>query len=286
MARHSLTSACSVQRHSVILGFDSASSTFGLDSALSSLFLSTFTIVMENISSTSPSLPPQAGDQPTSTTPLTPQSVSVPDNPSRPKRGNRGNFRGEHLEFLQARIHGYLSLTVRHEKSQWIANLTHEWFTKFPWHTQGEPEEFAVLHGENGDLTDEQRAELEERRNEVLSQTVKAGQKELANWVHRQSQKPVQQENAKAFVAISKQMSKAAGGAPRRKPNYKYFMSHPEFKPIFQAYYEEKTQGNPPPKAQRMAVQCQLAQELYEAQTDEVKLKIALENTESHSERF
>ncbi|KAJ3963469.1 hypothetical protein EV361DRAFT_957004 [Lentinula raphanica] len=204
--------------------------------------------------------------QPTSMDSAPPQPVSIPQNTTR--------------------INGYLSLNARNEKSQWIANLTHEWFQKFPWHTHSEPAEFAVLHGGNGNLTSEQRAELEERRDEVLSQTVKAGQKEIINWVHCQIQKPVQQENAKAFVAISKQMSKAAGGAPRRKPNYKYFMLHPDYKPIFQAYYEEKTEGNPPPKAQRMAVQCQLAKELYATQTDEVKLKIALENTESHSERF
>ncbi|KAJ3816391.1 hypothetical protein F5880DRAFT_1512706 [Lentinula raphanica] len=239
----------------------------------------------QSTTSTSPATQ-QTATQPTSMDSAPPQPVSIPQNTSRPKRGNPGKFRGEHLEFLQARIDGYLSLNARNEKSQWIANLTHEWFQKFPWHTHSEPAEFAVLHGDDGNLTSEQRAELEERRDEVLSQTVKAGQKEIINWVHRQIQKPVQQENAKAFVAISKQMSKAAGGAPRRKPNYKYFMSHPDYKPVFQAYYEEKTEGNPPPKAQRMAVQCQLAKELYATQTDEVKLKIALENTESHSERF
>ena len=63
-------------------------------------------------------------------------------------------------------------------------------------------------------------------------------------------------------------------------------MSHPDYKAIFQAYYDEKTGGETPPKAQRMALQCQLAEELYSTQTDEVKSRIALENAESYSERF
>ncbi|KAJ3816944.1 hypothetical protein F5880DRAFT_1512196, partial [Lentinula raphanica] len=219
--------------------------------------------------------------QPLNTTPPVPTKPAVPQ-----KRGNPGKFQGEHLVFLQARINGYLSLSVRHEKSQWIANLTHEWFEKYPWHTRTEPAEFAILRDSNATLSDEERLELETRRDELLTQTVKDGQKEILNWVHRQSQRSAKQEKGKTFVAISNQMSKGTRGAPRRKPNYKHFMSHPDHKAEFLAYYEEKTEGDRPSKSQRMAVQCRLAQELYEAQSEEVKVKIALENAESYSERF
>ncbi|KAJ3817335.1 hypothetical protein F5880DRAFT_1618367, partial [Lentinula raphanica] len=131
------------------------------------------------------------------------------------KRGNPGKFQGEHLEFLQARIKGYLSLNSRHEKSKWIADLTHQWFEKYPWHTRSEPAEFSVLHDDpNHTLTIEKRAELEAHRDELLSQTVQCRQKELANWIHRQSQGTVQQESRKAFAAISNEMSKGAKGAP------------------------------------------------------------------------
>ncbi|KAJ3833063.1 hypothetical protein F5878DRAFT_665989 [Lentinula raphanica] len=147
--------------------------------------------------------------------------------------------------------------------------------------------EFAVLHGDNeATLTPEQRAELETRRDEVLTQTVKDGQKELLNWVHRQVQTSSHKDKGKAFVAISNQMTKVTRGAPRRKPDYKHFMSHPDYKSEFQAYYDEKTEGNPPKKSERMAVQCRLARELYEEQSDDVKTQIALENAESYSERF
>ncbi|KAJ3752647.1 hypothetical protein EV360DRAFT_75171, partial [Lentinula raphanica] len=215
------------------------------------------------------------------TTTATPKQRAGP-----PKRGNRGKFQGEHLDFLLARIKGYLALNVRHEKSQWIAKLTHEWFEKHPWHTHSEPAEFAVLRDTNVTLPVEQRVELETRRDEILTETVKLGQKELQNWVHCQSQRSAKQESGKAFMAISNQMSKGTKGAPRRKPNYKHFMSHPDHKADFLAYYDEKTEGNRPPKSQRMAVQCSLAKELYDAQPDEVKVKIALENAESYSEQF
>ncbi|KAJ3969874.1 hypothetical protein EV361DRAFT_322282 [Lentinula raphanica] len=203
------------------------------------------------------------------------------------KRGNPGKFQGEHLKFLQTRINGYLSLNTRQEKSQWIAHLTHEWFEKHPWHTHSEPAEFAVLHGDsNVTLSDEERAELETRRDDLLTRTVKDGQKELLNWVHRQVQKSAHKEKGKAFVAISNQLSKGTRGVPRRKPHYKHFMSHPDHKSDFQAYYEQKTAADPPKKSQRMAVQCQIAKELYDAQPDDVKTKIALENAETYSERF
>ncbi|KAJ3963312.1 hypothetical protein EV361DRAFT_957225 [Lentinula raphanica] len=155
-----------------------------------------------DLSGSSPSASPANAAPPNSTTTQEKRKRSR-------KRGNPGKFQGEHLEFLQARIKGYLSLTLRHEKSQWIAKLTHEWFEKYPWHTHSEPAEFAVLHGDNeATLTPEQRAELETRRDEVLTQTVKDGQKELLNWVHRQVQTSSHKDKGKAFVAISNQMTK------------------------------------------------------------------------------
>ncbi|KAJ3965036.1 hypothetical protein EV361DRAFT_1021729 [Lentinula raphanica] len=180
----------------------------------------------DTVPSSSPSLPTVGNSQVPASENSAPNRVSGPQEAVStsaaatadvrpPKRGNRGKFQGEHLEFLQARIKDYFSLTLRHEKSQWIANLTHEWFQKYPWHTRSEPAEFAVLRADSDvTLSTEQRAELETRRNDVLTQTVRDGQKELANWVHRQNQKTVQKESGKAFVAISNQLSKGLKGAP------------------------------------------------------------------------
>ncbi|KAJ3839323.1 hypothetical protein F5878DRAFT_660403, partial [Lentinula raphanica] len=87
---------------------------------------------------------------PTNAAPSVPTTTPAPQKHAGPqKRGNPGKFQGDHLDFLQARIKGYLDLSVRHEKSQWIATLTHEWFEKYPWHTRSEPAEFAVLHDSN-----------------------------------------------------------------------------------------------------------------------------------------
>ncbi|KAJ3963271.1 hypothetical protein EV361DRAFT_957282, partial [Lentinula raphanica] len=239
-----------------------------------------------------PTVQPPGASESAQAVPLTPNTVPQASSTTQKgkrsrKRGNPGKFQGEHLQFLQTRIKGYLSLSTRQEKSLWIAQLTHEWFEKHPWHTQSEPAEFAVLHDDSGvTLSVEERAELEKRRDDLLTRTVQDGQKELLNWVHRQVQRSAHKEKGKAFVAISNQMSKGTRGAPRRKPNYKHFMSHPDHKSDFQAYYEEKTEANPPSKSQRMAVQCRLAKELYESQTEDVKTKIALENAETYSERF
>lgn len=81
-------------------------------------------------------------------------------------------------------------------------------------------------------------------------------------------------------------MLKASKGAPRGMPDYKFWMSHPLHKAKFTEGYEKVSAANPPTENERMALQCKVAQDLFELEPDEVKESIAVENAENRSARF
>ncbi|KAJ3738103.1 hypothetical protein EV360DRAFT_77133, partial [Lentinula raphanica] len=200
------------------------------------------------------------------------------------KRGNQGKFQGPQLEFLRARIDAYLALSTKKERSKWIISTTHEYFQSFPWHMNSEPAEFAVLHDSSASLSNEQRQELETAHDNLLCETVKQGQIELKNWIYRQTQRPAQRNGGEAFQCINNQLKQATKlKKPRRKPDYKYFMSHPEFQQQCQDYYREAIVDDPPSKAERIKKQCELAEDLYNRQPDDVKERISLENSAQYS---
>ncbi|KAJ3737903.1 hypothetical protein EV360DRAFT_77321, partial [Lentinula raphanica] len=172
------------------------------------------------------------------------------------------------------------------ERSKWIVNTTHEYFQSFPWHNKSEPAEFAILRDESASLPKQQRQELEAAREEALLKTVKQGQAELKNWIHRQTQRPAERNGGEAFKRINNQLKQTTTlKKPRRKPDYKHFMAHPEFRDQFMEHYRNATVDNPPSKGERIKKQCELAEELYNAQPDDVKERISLENATLHSSR-
>lgn len=62
-------------------------------------------------------------------------------------------------------------------------------------------------------------------------------------------------------------------------------MSHPEHRDEVRAKYREEAAASPPTQAGRMKQQCQIAEQLFVEQTDDVKKKIAAENAQQHSAR-
>ncbi|KAJ3840330.1 hypothetical protein F5878DRAFT_674973 [Lentinula raphanica] len=135
-------------------------------------------------------------------------------------------------------------------------------------------------------LSDQERHALEAQRDEALCQTVKQGQVELKNWIHRQTQRPAERNGGEAFKRINNQLKQSTNlKRPRRKPDYKHFMSHPEYREQFMEHYRDATVDNPPSKSERIKKQCEVAEELFNIQPDDVKEKISLENSSLHSSR-
>ncbi|KAJ3966068.1 hypothetical protein EV361DRAFT_601642 [Lentinula raphanica] len=237
--------------------------------------------VVEN--STGPTSPSSSSLQP-SATPAAESSAT--QTTTKKKRGNQGKIRGPQLTFLQSKIDAYLALVAKNERSKWIVSIIHEYFQAFPWHMGTEPAEFAILRDAGASLSSQERQELENARDEALCKTVKQGQIEVKNWIHRQTQRPAQRNGGEAFQRINNQLKQSTKlKRPRRKPDYKHFMSHPEYRDQCQEHYRDATADNPPSKAERIKRQCELAEDLYNQQPDDVKEKIALENSAQHSSR-
>lgn len=88
-----------------------------------------------------------------------------------------------------------------------------------------------------------------------------------------------------AFKGVQKQLQNATKGAPRRMPDYKYWMSHVDHKEEFRDEYETMMQDDPPEGKNRVAKMCEVAEELYKVQPEDVKAQIAEENEEQYSAR-
>lgn len=111
---------------------------------------------------------------------------------------------------------------------------------------------------------------------------------QLNGWFHRLGSKGKGTEGGgggDAFKGIKQQRLKVSKGRPRGMPDYKFWMSHPQYKEKFAKAYEDAKALNPPERKNRIKFQCEVAERLYEQESAEVKRAIALENEESRSSK-
>ncbi|KIK53551.1 hypothetical protein GYMLUDRAFT_63630 [Collybiopsis luxurians FD-317 M1] len=187
--------------------------------------------------------------------------------PSQPKRkcrkpGNWGNFPPEYLKFLFAHIPEYLALSGCCEKTQWKEKFLTKLWSQFPWHTSVEPpdsdftdaaiaafeldSETQQLHSSSAsENTEESRitARMKIKQNEIF----KAGEIQLHHWFNHQVQKNIQKGGGEAFAAVTKQLIFTVNKNPLwLMADYKFWMSHPDYRPEFLQQYEIKVTGNEP----------------------------------------
>ncbi|KAE9397168.1 hypothetical protein BT96DRAFT_941108 [Gymnopus androsaceus JB14] len=68
--------------------------------------------------------------------------------------------------------------------------------------------------------------------------------------------------------------------------NYKYWMSHADHKDTFREEHEEMVEDDPPENSERVAKMCEIMEELYELQPEEVKGQMAEENESQYLARW
>lgn len=126
--------------------------------------------------------PPSIPDESTMRLDGCPTTTATSDSQStstdKKKCGNQGVFHGEYKEYLQLRAMEYLTLNGRSERIPWLNGLVEDWFAKWPWHLNKEPEEFQVLSSPSTcqSLPPEAIKDLKDRRKILHDKVVKLGQ--------------------------------------------------------------------------------------------------------------
>ncbi|KAK7441193.1 hypothetical protein VKT23_016674 [Stygiomarasmius scandens] len=225
-----------------------------------------------------------------------PQPVSQPPpKTQKRKRGNRGNFHGDRLDYLEKELPGWLRLS-RAEKSLWLTEFYSRWFKKFRWHLTDCPAEFAALepdlptstdpNTESTRLPEEDLDALKKKRDRERGEVMKKGKKQLAAWFWRQTSKASQPiAGAEHFAGLIRLLGNV-GHAPRRIPLYKFYMTHPDFEDECHRVFQERWSSGGLDRKFRLHFQCQVAEELYNQESEEVKARIEMEAAEHLEEKL
>ncbi|KAJ3716226.1 hypothetical protein C8R42DRAFT_725421 [Lentinula raphanica] len=200
--------------------------------------------------------------------------VAEESHPNKPRRGNQGNFSGPRLQFLCNSLPEY---TKAKSKNTCMSRICKEWFDRWPWHDQDEqPEKFNPLDAEDDSLSEEARAELEADRKQVQAAVQIAGKAQISRWFWRRVKKaaktaPIQQT---PLAPVLRKALGFAGGAPRRSLLYKVWMKRPENQIKVRQEVDARVAVNPVKRADLLNFRCQVAEELFKEEPDEVKKEV------------
>ncbi|KAK7457772.1 hypothetical protein VKT23_010111 [Stygiomarasmius scandens] len=115
---------------------------------------------------------------------------------------------------------------------------------------------------------------------------MKKGKKQLAAWFWRQTGKASQPiAGAEHFAGLIRLLGNV-GHAPHRIPLYKFYMTHPDFEDECHRVFLERWSSRGLDQKFRLHFQCQVAEELFNQESEEVKARIEMEAAEHLEEKL
>lgn len=201
------------------------------------------------------------------------------------KRGNQGDFHGKREAFLQARVAKFQELSKKEKKTFW-PKFFHEYWRAFPWSlslNEDPPDDLVPDDTPDSELSPEQRVTKAEVLTAMEKVSVNILHGELGTYAYGLAQKIKswfgrQKGNATGmrgnpYATWLARLRRPQGGAPKKLVPYQMYMRANSYKEkveaTFVARYTEKVnqKGN-------IHLRCEVARELYEQESEEVKEEI------------
>ncbi|KAJ7019261.1 hypothetical protein C8F04DRAFT_1276504 [Mycena alexandri] len=202
---------------------------------------------------------------------------------ARKKRGTPSDFQGARMEFLKANLDAY----AEHSKKKTLITefwpqLFHSYWRLFPWRLPLTEEPApgcaadpnaaeAAFKAVDLNLTEAEQAEKSKVQTDIKAK--------IKRWFNRQ-RPGTMGIYANPYFAHLKLLRAQDGSAPKRMPDYQYYMQHQDFKQGVAMRFIEESGGVP--KRQHMALRCDIARDMLAAEPQEVRARISEESTAAH----
>ncbi|KAF8157580.1 hypothetical protein K438DRAFT_1777216 [Mycena galopus ATCC 62051] len=185
--------------------------------------------------------------------------------------GAPSDFKGQHLTFLTEKIPDYIAAAKRRgTKEAKTEGLVVFWAMLFADYWSRFPVPSVIVTAEDVftalglNLTDEEQ----DHKTKIQKDT-----KAAASRGNGYPREPVLQYLARLRQDEGK-------GPPRRSTDFRFYMKHPDFRDAVQARFIEKHGSEP--KAKHIALRCEVAKEMWAAESEEVQTKLREENDAEH----
>ncbi|KAJ7436472.1 hypothetical protein B0H11DRAFT_2256177 [Mycena galericulata] len=183
---------------------------------------------------------------------------------SKQKRGNKGDFHGQRLEFLMSKLEDYTEASNAGKTRNFWPGLFQEYWAKFDWR-------LAINEEPTGPPASNEKLSKEDEAKKTNAQKIKA-------WYnHKRGSVGLA---ANPFGPWLTRLRRPESRAPKRITDYQFYMQHTEFRDAVAAKFFEG--GTDPKGRDRLTVRCKIAQELFEEEPADVKLRIRNEAIEEH----
>ncbi|KAJ6568326.1 hypothetical protein DFH09DRAFT_1313787 [Mycena vulgaris] len=234
-----------------------------------------------------PENPPKAPEKMANTPnenhpPTAPQKpVNMPKPKEKKKRGSPGDFQGQRLHFLLAFMPSYVAKSKNkiRKKRGTADNIWDEFFvnywSSFPWH-------LPLSQDPSEDGVDYARPPVDEEERAAKTELMQKTESKIKSWFNRQQTAVGLAGNP--FSEWLSRLQVPEGPAPRRLPDYQFYMQHSDHKAKVTTLFLEQHADTP--AREHLKLRCDVARELLEGENQAVKDEIREAAATEHAEQM
>ncbi|KAJ7770672.1 hypothetical protein B0H16DRAFT_1452097 [Mycena metata] len=198
------------------------------------------------------------------------------------KRGNPSDFKGARLEFLLAHLDVYAEHSKKKTLADFLPSLFHDYWCLYHWTLllnedpppgcSLAPEEAeTAFKVRNTDLSEDEMGRKPKVQNDLKGK--------IKCWFNRQ--RPGSMGiHANPYFGFLKQLRNAQGSAPKKLPDYQFYLQHEDFKDGVAAQFKEERGDTP--AARHLALRCEIGCEMLAVESQEVKTRLEEESIAAH----
>ncbi|KAK7433702.1 hypothetical protein VKT23_020620 [Stygiomarasmius scandens] len=228
------------------------------------------------------------------------------------KRGAPSQLNATRQEWVDKKLAVYLGVTDCKAKTRWLNEVIEDWFHEFPYHLQDEPEEFHVITylesksgapslGSNATpstvsgstsvslstteqtgVTDKYERQLRAEARATITKDP-AVRKAIRGWF---TQKRLQANNTSGvrnpFSNWFAQIKGMGRETTRSMTDYQWYLKSEKYGPRVKEEFEKKWSGMGKEEKYRLYYLCEMAKEMLELESDEVKEELRSEIEADH----
>ncbi|KAJ7802747.1 hypothetical protein B0H14DRAFT_2614043 [Mycena olivaceomarginata] len=214
---------------------------------------------------------------------------SSDDDTPQKKRGQPSDFKEPRLDFLTSKIPVYIEASKKkygkEAKTEGLApfwtNLFKEYWKLFPWDLPLDQDPVPNAPPPPPPDLEPQTAEEALEQAEWKSQVQKKIKEKIKRWFSRKRSGAIGIHGNPYFTWLAHLRRDDVAEAPKRTADFRFYMRHPDFKDAVMERFEEEY-GEELQKM-HVSLRCQVAREMLEVETEEVKSRIKRECDEAHA---
>ncbi|KAF8171720.1 hypothetical protein K438DRAFT_2057811 [Mycena galopus ATCC 62051] len=199
---------------------------------------------------------------------------------TRKKCGQPSDFKGQHFSFLTEKIPGYIAAAKRRGTMEAKMEGLEPDPTASPPVIVTAEDTFTALGLNLKDEEQDRKLKFKRIPRRLVFLLLDMKKTKVKWWFLRQCPAAMGIHGNPFFEYLACLRQDEGKGLPRHSTDFRFYMKHPDFRDAVQTRFIEKHGSEP--RAKHIALRCEVAKEMWAAESEEVQMKLHKENNAEH----